>query len=282
MNVKIAVMPFPQNTPTPPASGIDETWKHYRTAGSKRECEELLIQHYLHLVKTVIGRLAMSLPSHVDQEDLHSAGLLGLLNAIRNFDQDRGTAFEPYARLRIRGAALDELRRMDWTPRSVHAKARKVQSVMEALESTLQRFPTEQEMAAALQLSLPAYQELLDEIRPATFICLDACAMPHENDSASEHELIAGSTGDETRENVSNRELSEVIGRRLRQLPEMQRKVLALYYFEDLRLREIAEVFNLSESRICQIHTQAILSIRSYLEHYEATRTDSGNHRLAA
>lgn len=228
--------------------------------------EEALVQQYVPLVKNVVGRLAMTLPPHVDSEDLYSAGLAGLLNAIRQYDPKAGTVFETYARLRIRGAIFDELRRMDWVPRSVHSKARKVQAAIQELEQAEGRAPSEAEVAEALQLPLAEYQRWLETIRPATFVCLDAAFHTEQDDTLPQHESLADTRQETPHDEAYRRELSRLITDRLQQLPEMQRKVLALYYYEDMRLREIAEVFGLTESRICQIHAQAILSIKSFLK----------------
>src|SRR3954467_9043369 len=140
--------------------------------GSRAEAE--MVEKYIPLVRGVVGRLAMTLPPHVDGEDLFSAGLHGLLSAVRQYNPKAGTAFETYARLRIRGSVFDELRRMDWVPRSIHTKARKVQRIMQEIEQRRGRAATQLEMAKALKISVPEYQEWLEEIRPATFVCLDA------------------------------------------------------------------------------------------------------------
>ncbi len=252
-----------------PAPSREQLWKRYARARPGSAVEEQLVEQYLPLVKTVVGRLAMTLPSHVDIEDLYSAGLIGLLNAMRNFDQDNGTSFETYARLRIRGSVFDELRRMDWVPRSVHDKARKIQAAMGRIEQDKGRAPTDPEMAAALNLSLDDYQQWLKDVRPATFICLDAAASSDSEDGPAQYESVADPAWVDPVEQTSRREMTRLIADRLEQLPEMQRKVLALYYFEDMRLREIAEAFGLTESRICQIHSQAILAIRSYLNRFD-------------
>lgn len=227
--------------------------------------EEQLVERYLPLVRTVVGRLAMGLPAHVDLDDLNSSGLVGLLNAVRNYDPAGGSSFESYARVRIRGAVFDELRRLDWVPRSIHDKARRVQIVLQELEQRHGQLPTPQEVARALKMPLADYEQLLEEIRPATFVCLDSAPVSDEAE-ASRYEGIADETQADPVDCASRRELAGLIAERIEQLPEMQRKVLALYYFEDLRLREIAEAFGVTESRICQIHAQAILAIRSYLE----------------
>lgn len=251
-----------------PRPTAQELWKRYhRRADSKTE--NSLIEQYLPLVRSALGRLAMTLPDHVDHDDLYSAGLIGLLQALRNYDPACGSSFESYARLRVRGAMLDELRRMDWVPRTVHEKARKIQEIMGQLEQRLGRTPTDAEMARAMKISPAQYSTLLDEVRPAAFVCLDATCSSENGDTGSLYEVVANTDENGPVEQVSRRELKQVILERLKQLPEIQRKVLALYYGEDLHLREIAEVFGLTESRICQIHSQAILSIRAYLQRFE-------------
>src|SRR3954469_17979886 len=235
--------------------------------GSATEAE--LVEKYIPLVRTVVARLAMTLPPHVDGEDLYSAGLGGLLNAIRQYDPTAGTAFETYARLRIRGAILDELRRMDWVPRSVHTKARKVQAVMQQLEQAKGRAATDTEVAKSLKIPLSEYQDWLEEIRPATFVCLDAAFHSDFDDSLSQYESLPDQRQENPLDGTFRREVARLVSERLQQLPEMQRKVLALYYFEDMRLREIAEAFGLTESRICQIHAQAIASIKIYLQKFD-------------
>jgi len=231
--------------------------------------EEKLLQKHLSLVKTVVGRLALTLPRHVDLEDLYSAGVIGLLNAIRHFNPKSGTTLETYARVRIRGAVLDELRRTDWVPRSVHGKARKVQTVMNEIEQAKGEVPTEKEMARALKISVADYQQWLEEIRPATFVCLDAPPNGDGDESWTQGECLPDQSQDDPMSGAARRELAEIIADRLQLLPEMQRKVLALYYFEDLRLREIAEAVGLTESRICQIHAQAIIAIKAHLQNLD-------------
>jgi len=248
---------------------INELWPSRRRVKPGSATEEELVQKYLPLVKNVVGRLAMTLPPHVDGEDLYSAGLGGLLNAIRNYDPKAGTSFETYARLRIRGSVFDELRRMDWVPRSVHTKARKVKAVMQEIEQRRGRPATEREMVKALRISVREYNQWLEDIRPATFICLDAASSSEGDDAMSQYDSLPDHRQESPADGAFRRELARLLADRLKQLPEMQRKVLALYYFEDMRLREIAETFGLTESRICQIHAQAILAVKSYLQKFD-------------
>jgi len=261
-------------TAIPAAVGVmpPDLWQRYhqQTTGSKTDTENALVQKYLPLVSAVVNRLAMTLPEHVDHDDLYSVGLIGLLQALRNYNPACGTSFETYARVRVRGAMLDELRRMDWVPRTIHEKARRIKQVLAELEQKLGKTPTETQMAKAMNIPLKEYEELLDEVRPAAFVCLDAVNASEEGDSGPLYEVIADETHEGPVEKASSNELKQVVFERLKELPEMQRKVLALYYLEDMHLREIAEVFKLTESRICQIHAQAILAIRSYLQRFES------------
>jgi RNA polymerase sigma factor FliA len=239
--------------------------ERYAQAGQGSASEGELVERYLPLVKTVAGRVALTLPSHIDVQDLHSAGLVGLLDALRRFDPQSGSSFESYARLRIRGAILDELRRLDWVPRSVRDKARRVQEAMQELEQRSGETPTARDMARYLKVTVEEYQQLLEEIQPATFVCLDSVRSVDSEEGTTHYESVRDERQRDPSEDAATHEMARMIVDRLEMLPEMQRKVLALYYFEDLRLREIAEVFGVTESRICQIHTQAILAIKTYL-----------------
>jgi RNA polymerase sigma factor FliA len=256
-----------------------ELWQRYHQTGDA-SVENALVEQYLPLVRTVVGRVAMTLPAHVSADDLNSAGLVGLLQAVRNFSSSGGASFETFARFRIRGAVLDELRRLDWVPRLVHDKARKIQNVMGELEQRLGKPPTEDQMALALGISLEDYRGWLDDIRPIIFISLDAAPRSEGPEGATPHDSIADDSQDDPAESASRSELNELIAQRIQQLPQTQQKVMALYYFEDLRLREIAEAFGLTESRISQIHSQAILAIRSFIERQEAIalQRGGGNH----
>jgi RNA polymerase sigma factor for flagellar operon FliA len=259
---------------TPPAdeqlaAKQQDLWLRYAKSGAGSPTENTLIEQYLPLVKTVVGRLAMTLPSHVNSDDLYSAGMVGLLNAVRRFDRKCGASFAHYARMRIRGAILDELRRLDWVPRSVHDKAKKVSRVMQELAQRHGGIPTDAQMAAALHLTLDDYEELVEEIRPASYVCLDSMQDDGVETAGPGHDVVADEAQADPGAQTATREMARLVEERLQQLPEMQRQVLALYYLEDLRLREIAEVFGVTESRICQIHAKAILALKALVREQE-------------
>ncbi len=258
----------PASVVTVPAPNAQELWQRYHHQVDDHAENELVIQ-YLPLVASTLARLSITLPEHVDRDDLNSAGLMGLLQALRNFDPSSGRPFEAYARLRVRGAMLDELRRMDWMPRSVHEKARKVQQAMAQVEQVQGKLAEDDQVAFELGISVGAYHRLLDEIRPAAFLCLDAVNATEDGDGGNLHEVVANTAAVNPVDQASDQELSRIILGHLKQMPETQRKVLAFYYLEDMNLREIAEVMRLTESRVCQIHAQAILSMQAHVRRLE-------------
>ncbi len=273
MNEQPNILPDSTDAAAFPAADSPDLWQRYRRCADT-ELEGSLIEQYLPLVRMIVCRLLMTLPAHVSADDLHSAGLIGLLQSVRNFDPSCRCSFETYARQRIRGAVLDELRRLDWAPRSVHERTRKLEQVMFDLGQRLGRMPDEAEMAAALGLTLADYQRRLEEIRPATFVCLDS-VVGGEGEDACLYEVIADPTQDDPAEQAVRRDLAREIADCIRALPEAKRKVLALYYYEDLQLKEIAVVLGLTESRICQIHAQAILTLRVQLQMGDVLRGNS-------
>ena len=201
-----------------------EIWQRYAKSGPGSDLENGLVEQYMPLVKTVVGRLAMSLPSHVNSDDLYSAGLVGLLNAVRRFNPQNGSSFETYARVRIRGAVFDELRRLDWVPRSVHDKAKKVEQTMYELSQRKGSLPSDIEMAKALNLSLNQYEELLDEIRPASYVCLDSVQTSDGEHTGGSYDVVADESQIDPGEGTSMREMASLIEERLQQLPESRLK----------------------------------------------------------
>lgn len=225
--------------------------------------EEENLKNHMPLVRSVVDRMRASLPPSIDVEDLYSVGLLGLIQAVRRFDPTLGVTFASYASMRIRGAVLDELRRIDWMSRSLRVKAKKLTDVIAGIEQKEGRPATEAEVAAELGISSEEYSALLDELRPLSYVELDAVA--GDEDDSNMHDVVPDEKQPTASDQAMKNELIKLIVDRLQQLPEMQRKILAMYYFENLRLAEIAKVFGVTESRICQIHTQAVLSLKTYI-----------------
>ena len=226
--------------------------------------EEEVLRNYLPLVNSIINRLRVALPSHIEVDDLVSAGLVGLVQAHRRYDSSQGATFGTYASGRIRGAILDELRRSDWMGRSCRSKARLVSDAIAAFEQAHGRAATEEDIAGELGLSAGEYASLLDEVKPVCYVNLDAPLDAGEADLM--HDLIADERAVTADLATQQRELLAIVSGRIQQMPEMARKVLAMYYFEEMRLAEIAIVFGVSESRICQINAHAILCLRKFLE----------------
>ncbi|MBI2511219.1 MAG: FliA/WhiG family RNA polymerase sigma factor [Opitutae bacterium] len=239
-------------------------WRAYAgTSGAVDEKD--LIERFLPLVRNVVDRIKLTLPPHIDADDLYSVGVTGLIAAVRKYDPEQGNTFAGYAAMRIRGAVLDELRRMDWCPRRTRARARKLKEAINELEQKLGRTATENEICESLGVSHAEYAKWLDEARPVTFIALDQHAEGEESEGASLHELLADEHDTTGRDTLEKQELLQLLTQRMTELPDIPRKILAMYYFENMRLAEIAAVFGLTESRICQIHSQTILGLRAFL-----------------
>jgi RNA polymerase sigma factor for flagellar operon FliA len=236
--------------------------------GSLSQTEDELVEAHVPLVWSVVHGLAAQLPASVEVDDLFSAGMLGLLQAVRHYDPAANCSLETYARLRIRGAILDELRRLDWVPRSVHQKARRVQAATRRLEQAHGRTATDAEIARELGLTQASYADLQADIQPITFVHLDAPLAADLDGETTVSDSIEDDSQIDPGEAVERRDLVALVFRQLEQLPAMQRKVLALYYHEGLRLRDIAAVFEITESRVCQIHSQAIATLKASLRRH--------------
>ena len=255
----------PETTPGKDASTPAAVWRTYQGVSSKAVDEKELIERYLPLVRNVVDRIKLTLPPHIDADDLYSVGVTGLIAAVRKYDPDQGNTFAGYAATRIRGAILDELRRMDWCPRRARARARKMKEAINALEQKLGRAANSDEICTALELTPQEYAKWLEESRPVTFIAIDQNADGEESEGASLHELLADESDVTGREKIEKQELLQLLTQRISELPDIPKKILAMYYFENMRLAEIAAVFSLTESRICQIHSQTIIGLRAYL-----------------
>jgi RNA polymerase sigma factor for flagellar operon FliA len=218
------------------------------------------------LVRNVVDRIKLNVPAHVDADDLYSVGVTGLIAAVRKFDPNQGSTFASYAAMRIRGAILDELRRMDWCPRRARARSRKLKNAINEVEQQVGRAATDAEIRSNLGLTEAEYAKWVEEAKPVSFIAIDQNADGEEGEGASLHELLADEADQTGRDNLEKAELLQLLTQRIAELPDIPKKILAMYYFENMRLAEIAAVFGLTESRICQIHAQTILGLRAYLQ----------------
>lgn len=228
-------------------------------AGSERDAE---IRRHLPLVHTVVERIAVNLPSHVDHDDLFHAGVLGLIDSIDRFDPTQGTAFSTYAVLRIRGAVIDELRARDWVPRGARGRAKEYQAAVHALQNRLGRIPEDTELAEELGV---AVTELPDIERAATLASQVSLETPVDGESVLGDHLIHRSKEEDPSVGLQREDCAKVLRSALGSLSEQERLVIKLYYFEGLLLREIAQVLGRTESRICQIHSRIMAVLRAKL-----------------
>lgn len=248
---------------TSPASSV------LRSDAGKVATRNALIHRYLPLVGKVVGYFMSRLPDYADFEELHSIGTLGLLSAIDRYDPAQKQTFGGYAQMRIRGAILDELRRMDSLPRSRRKNLRRIQKAISALEQQHGRAPYDTEIAAALEMTLAEFDALRSRVQPPTVVSLDSTlslAGSADSGEVNFHETIADEHVVPVADRLERKEMVHLLGQVLEQLPDRQRDVLVMYYYKGMRLSEIATVFGVTEARICQIHTQALGSMRQHLK----------------
>ena len=240
-------------------------WREYKRTG-ERTLRDRLILTYAPLVKYVAGRLGSGLPAHVEEGDLVSYGLLGLIGAIERFDPSRDIKFETYAIARIKGSIIDELRSMDWVPRSVRARARDIERTIGTLEAKLMRAPNDEEISAHLGISEEEFQDSLLEISRSSIAALDELwSGSGGGDPVALIDTIEDPDAPEPQLAMAHTELKEALGEAIARLPEREKLVVTLYYYEELTLREIGEVLGVTESRVSQLHTKAILRLKARL-----------------
>jgi len=235
---------------------------HAMYAEVQRNGDDLVTRHAA-LVKRIAFHLINRMPDSVQVEDLIQAGMLGLLEATSHFDASQGASFETYAGIRIRGAMLDELRKLDWTPRSVHRKFRAVSEAIRKLESDLGRDPTDQEIASEMGISLADYHRILVDSTTTRLFSVDA--LEEQGDYHTPH-----ADSDSPLDSLSRAEYEQQLANAIRALPEKEQLVMSLYYDDELNFREIGQVLEVSESRVCQIHGQAMMRIRTRMADWSA------------
>src|SRR5688572_283840 len=240
-------------------------WNDY-VAGRDSTLRDRLILHYAPLVKYVAGRVGSGLPAHVEQADLVSYGTFGLIDAITRYEPTREVKFESYAMARIRGAIIDELRNTDWIPRSVRMKARQFERATAALEAKLQRTPTEEEIADEMDMDVEEVRKFLGQLSLVNVVALDE--MLSDDDGGGSPRLVdtlKDTSALDPQAMAEHGEARQLLARAVEQLPEREKVVVSLYYFEGLTLADIGRVLGVTESRICQLHTKAVLHLRTKL-----------------
>lgn len=236
----------------------------YSISGRSLSREEI-VHKYLPLVKYVAGKISVNLPSHVEINDLINEGILGLIDAISKYDDSRGVKFETYATTRISGAILDALRAMDWVPRAVRQKARELERVFATLENEIGRVPEDEEIAKAMGLKLKEYHTLLLKVRGTSILSLEEFLPNEKGHDVSLLDTLKDNGPDPTHQ-VESAEIKSALAQAVESLPQQERTVISLYYFEGLTLKDIKSVLNVSESRVSQIHAQAVIRLRSKLK----------------
>ena len=240
-------------------------WLEFRRTQDKGIRDRLILT-YAPLVKYVAGRLGSGLPAHVDEGDLVSYGLLGLISAIERYDPARDIKFETYAIARIKGAIIDELRALDWVPRSVRSRAREIERAIAELEAKLGTAPTDEQIAEKIGITVDELGDSLTDISRSSIAALDELwSVSGEGDQVSLMDTIEDTTGPRPAEALDETEMREALAEAIARLPEREKLVVTLYYYEELTLREIGEVLGVTESRVSQLHTKAILRLKGRL-----------------
>ncbi len=247
-------------------AGRKKLWTEYDKSRTP-ELREKIILEYAPLVKLVAGRLSMYLGYNVEYDDLVSYGIFGLIDAIDKYDYAKEVKFETYASLRIRGAILDQIRKMDWIPRTIRQKQKRIDAVCKDIETRLGRSATDEEIASALGISDDEYLEWQSQMKITNMVSLNEY-MEQGAEVPAEGNQFTTARFDSPEENIEKEELKKVLEESLEQLTEKEKKVILLYYYEDLTLKEISNVLEVSESRISQLHTRALQKMKTKMGDY--------------
>jgi RNA polymerase sigma factor FliA len=227
--------------------------------------KDKLIMEYAPLIKFIAQKIAVRLPSNIELDDLISSGVIGLMDAIEKYDPSRDNKFKTYAEFRIRGAILDELRAQDWVPRSVRDKAKLLDRTIVKLEATLGRNATDDEICEALNINIDEFHDLVNQVRPISMLSIDEAATFSNVDKKSILNILEGEKLNNPHSQLNIKVVKDIIAKAIEELPEKQRLVLSLYYYEDLNLKEIGQVLDVTESRVSQLHAQAVTRLRAKL-----------------
>ena len=237
-------------------------WERYKSEADPASRERLILQ-YSPLVKYVAGRVSVGLPATIEHADLVSYGMFGLIDAIEKFDLAKGVKFETYAISRIKGAIIDELRSIDWIPRSVRSKAREVEKALTALEVKLRRTPTEEELAAELDMGIKELRQVLTQVSLVSVVALDESFAGEDAERQALVDTLQDPKAPDPESSYEDVEMRAMLAEALNRMSEREKTVLVLYYFEGMTLAQIGQVLGVTESRVCQMHTKAVLGLRA-------------------
>jgi RNA polymerase sigma factor FliA len=229
--------------------------------------EQIVLEH-TPLIRYIVNRIAVRLPSHIDLDDLHNTGVIGLMDAIEKYDPEKNCKFKTYAEFRIKGAILDQLRSLDWVPRSVRQKSRRLERAYGEVEQRLGRSASEEEVADSLGLQIDKFHELMNQVRGISLVNLEEIRGNGQDGdrTGSFADIIEDVTSENPFASFKLSEMKHLIADTIAGLPEKERLVISLYYYEDLNMKEIGNILGITESRVCQIHTKSVLRLRSKLK----------------
>jgi len=242
-------------------NNLAKAYESERQYGTCQNRDDLVVSH-LPLVKYLVGRISSKLPSHLDQQDLMSVAVIGLITAAERFDPSRGILFKTFAEKRVMGSIMDELRAQDWLPRTLREKYKRLEQQFSVLEQKLGRNPSSEEVAAAMGMDLEKYFRLMEEVHSLSFMSLDDFQEDDEGGSFGFLNFLSDNGVESPQNQLMAKQLLQVLGEAIETLPEKERLVVTLYYYEELNLKEIGEIMSLTESRISQLHSQAVIRLK--------------------
>lgn len=246
---------------------INEIWIEYKKRPTK-ELRDRLILNYAPMLKFVASRVAAGLPNTVSQEDLIGYGMFGLMDAIEKFQPELGYKFQTYAMMRVRGAIIDELRAVDWVPRTVRAKSKEIEAAIAKLEEEFKRTPTDEEVAKELDWTLDEFNKVISKVSFIGIVALEANAGSDDDGSSTVKDTLTSSDKEFDPEfSIEGEEKRTLLVEAMKGMSDREKLVITLYYYENMTLADIGEILGVTESRVCQIHTRAILTLRSKIAH---------------
>lgn len=242
----------------------DELWQHWSTSREQQYKDELIIR-YIPLVEQVAGRMLIGLPNSVELNELVNSGIIGLISAVANFQIEKGIKFETYAIPRVRGSIIDSLREYDWMPRSIRAKSKALENALVSLEGSLGRIPSDEEVANELKLDIDGYYSLMEEVKVASILSLDQPYSSPDGDQGALKDFLEDEDNEDVEGVIVWADAKGMAKKLIKGLSQQERLVISLYYYEELTLREIGEILDISESRVSQIHSKIILTLKGKL-----------------